>query len=260
VTLVFRPTAVGALSSSLTVTGDGLSATTSLTGTGRTPTGPTPGFLTIKPGLANFGSGPIGTSFPAKNFVVTNSGQTAVAIASVGFGLPAADQFNIDTNGCTGSLAPAATCTIQVSATVTRDGTLTATLDVLGTGGQAAHATLRLGGQFTPTLKMNPGVVSVGKITTAIGAGFPPNIDVELAFEGDAPFATVHTDGDGAFRFDYLLVQQGLRIGGRQVVAVDQPQFSGVFAPLLIALPNLRPSGFDSAQFTAGVRSFLSRG
>jgi hypothetical protein len=263
VSLVFSPTVAGGASSSLNVSGDGLSVSASLTGTGRAPNVPIPGSLTIKPTSANYGSAQIGTTLAFKKFVVSNPGQTTVTLAGVGLSGAGKDQFAITANSCTVSVAPLGSCTIEIGATVTREGAMTATLGVLGTGGQAAQATLRIRGTlqlFTPTLKMNPGVVSVGKITTAIGSAFPPDIDVELAFEGEAPFATVHTDGDGAFRFNLLLVQQGLRIGGRQVIAVDQPQFSGVFAPLLIALPNLRPSGFDSSQFTAGVRSFLSRG
>ena len=264
VTVVFKPTSAGPASSSLVVTGDGLSVTTSLTGTGRAPTTtstttPTAGSLKIKPTSVNFGSAPAGTSLPAKKFVVSNSGQTAVTFASVALGGDGQDQFAIGPNSCTGTLAPAATCTIQISATVTREGSLTATLTVSGTGGQTATATLLLGGEFTPTLKMNPGVVSIGKITAALGSGFPPNIDVDLALGGEAPFATVHTDAAGSFQYAYLLLTN-VRIGGRQVIAVDQPQFAGVRAPLLIALPQYRPSGFSSPQFTSGVRSLVYRG
>ncbi len=259
VTLVFSPTAAGGASSSFNVSGDGLSVSASLSGVGRAPNVPTPGSLKIKPTSANFGSAPAGTSLPAKKFVVSNPGQTAVPLAGVALGGTDADQFSIVSNGCTGALAGGATCTIQVSATVTREGSLTATLGVLGSGGQSAQATLRLGGEFTPTLKMNPGVVSVGKITAALGSGFPPDIDVDLAFEGEAPFGTVHTDSGGAFRFNFLLLT-GVRIGGRQVIAVDQPQFTGVRAPLLIDLPKYRPSGFSSPQLTSGIRSLVNRG
>jgi hypothetical protein len=261
VTMVFKPTVAGPATANLVVTGDGLSTTTSLTGTGRTPTTttlPTAGVLKIKPTSVSFGSAVVGTALPAKSFVVSNSGQSAVTITGVALGAAGADQFSIDSNGCTGALAPAATCTIQVSATVTRQGSLTATLTVSGAGGQSATATLRLGGEFTPTLKMNPGVVSTGKITSAIGSGFPPNIDVDLALDGEAPFVTVHTDAEGSFKYDYLLVT-AVRIGGREVLAVDQPQFSGVRAPLLIELPKYRPSGFQSPQFTQGVRSLVYR-
>ncbi len=261
VTLVFRPTAAGPASSSLVVTGEGLSVTTSLTGTGRTPTGPTPGFLTIKPISASFGNAPVGTALPAKKFVVTNPGQTPVTLAGVALGGGGQDQFNIDTNGCTGTLAPAASCTIQVSATVTREGSLTATLTVQGTGGQSATATLRLGGEFSPTLKMNPGVVAAGGVTLAIGADFPPNTDVQLSFAGEAPFATVHTI-DGTFSFPYLVLRNGVRIGGRQVIAVDvqQPSLTVLPAPLLIDLATYRPSGFSSPAITSGVRVLVTRG
>ena len=107
---------------------------------------------------------------------------------------------------------------------------------------------------------MNPGVVSPGEVTVAIGSGFPPNIDVELAFRDEPAFATVQTDATGAFRYNFLVLRNGIRIGGREVVAVDQPQFSGVFAPLLIDLATFRPAGFSSPAFTSGIRAMVSRG
>ena len=140
---------------------------------------------------------------------------------------------------------------------------MSATLGILGSGGQSAQATLRVRGTlqlFAPTLKMNPGVVSAGEVTVAIGSGFPPNIDVQLAFFGETPFATAHSDAAGAFRYDFLILRNGVRIGGKQVVAIDQTQFTGVRAPLLIDLATFRPAGFSSPAFTSGVRSLVSRG
>jgi WD40-like Beta Propeller Repeat len=262
VTIVFSPTAPGGASSSVSVSGDGLSVSTSLVGVGQSPNVPTPGSLTIAPGSANYGSGAVGSSFPAKTFTVTNPGGTAVTIAGTGLSGSGADQFAIGPNTCTGSLGPGASCTVAVAATLTREGALSATLGILGTAGEAAGATLRVSGTvqlFTPELLMNPGVVSAGEITVAVGSGFPPNIDVELAFRDEAPFATVHTDAAGAFRFNFLVLRNGTRIGGREVVAIDQPQFTGVFAPLLIDLATFRPAGFSSPAFTSGVRSMVSR-
>ena len=189
-----------------------------------------------------------------------NPGQTAVTLAGSALSGSGADEFSIVGNTCTGSLGPGASCGIDVAATVTRGGGATATLGVVGTGGQSAQSTLRISGSFAPVLKMNPGVVSAGQVTAAIGSAFPPNIDVQLAFEGEAPFATVHTDGAGAFRYDYLILRNGVRIGGRQVVAIDQPEFTGVRAPLLIDLATYRPSGFSSPAITNGVRSLVNRG
>ena len=260
VTLVFRPTVVGGATSSVTVLGDGLSVSASLVGTGRPLA--TAGSLTIAPLSADFGTLTVGTPSAARSFAVTNPGQSAVPFAGVALSGAGADQFTIVSNTCTGSLASGASCTITLTATATRDGVSSATLSVSGTGGQAAQATLRVRGTlvFTPTLKMNPGVVSAGEVTVAIGEGFPPDIDVELAFAGEPPFVTVRTGAEGTFRYNFLLLRNGVRIGGKQVIAVDQPLFTGVVAPLLIELASYRPSGFSSAAFTAGVRSLLSRG
>lgn len=258
VTMVFRPTAGGGASSTLNISGDGLSVSASLVGNGRTS-----GALSIVPTAAIYGPASVGTVLPAKNFVVTNTGQTAVTLSSVALSGAGADQFAIGVTDCTGALTGGASCTIPVSATITRQGATSATLRVAGTGGQSAQATLRVRGTlqlFTPTLKMNPGVVSAGEVTAAIGSDFPPNIDVQLAFFGEPPFATVHTDAAGAFRYEYLILRNGVRIGGKQVVAIDQPQFTGVRAPLLIDLATFRPAGFSSPAFTSGVRSLVSRG
>ena len=267
VTLVFSPTAPGGASSTLTVAGDGLSVSAALVGIGRAPNVPVPGSLKITPASADYGSAAVGSSVASRKFVVSNPGQTAVTLAGVGLSGAGADQFTAasNTNFCTAglSLAGGASCSIEVGATLTRSGAMSATLGAVGSGGQSAQATLRISGTvqlFTPTLKMNPGVVSAGEVTAAMGEGFPPNIDVELAFEGEVPFATVSTDGDGAFRLEYLLLRNGARIGGRQVVVVDQAQFSGVRAPLLIDLATYRPSGFSSPAITSGVRSMFSRG
>jgi Abnormal spindle-like microcephaly-assoc'd, ASPM-SPD-2-Hydin len=264
ITVVFRPTVAGSASSSITVAGDGLSVSVSLVGVGRPLA--TAGTLSINPAAADFGTAVVGASLPARSFAVTNSGQQSVGFSGVTLSGVGADQFAIVTNTCTGSLAGGATCTISVSATVTREGSFSATLSVLGTGGQATQATLRVRGTaptvdlFTPELLMNPGVVSPGEVTAAVGSGFPPNIDVQLAFADETPFATVHTDAAGAFRFNLLILRNGIRIGGRQIVALDQAQFTGVSAPLLIDLATYRPSGFSSPAITSGVRALVSRG
>jgi hypothetical protein len=261
VTIVFTPTIAGGATSSITISGDGLSVSVSLVGTGRALAGS----LTINPASVNFGTAPVGTTLPGRNLVVSNPGQSAVPFSDVSLSGVDADQFAIASNGCTGSLAGGgASCTITVTSTPTRTGALSGILDVRGTGGQLAQATLRVTGTgvavvFTPTLKMNPGVVSPGEVTAAIGAGFPPGIEVQVAFEGESPFATVTTDGAGEFHVQYLLLRNGVRIGGRQIVVVSPAQFTDVRAPLLIDLATYRPSGISNPAITSGVRSLFSR-
>jgi hypothetical protein len=266
VTLVFQPTTDGSASSSLTVGGDGLSVSSSLVGAGRSPTPtPIPGSLSITPASANYGSATVGTTLAKRDFTVSNPGETAVPLAGVGISGGGADQFAITASSCGGSIAGGASCVVSVGATVTRVGAMTASLGAVGTGGQSAQATLRVTGTapelevFTPVLKMNPGVVRPGQVTTAVGSGFPPDVDVQLVFADSTPIATVHTDVTGAFTFDLLILRNGVVIGGREVVAVDQPQFTGVRAPLLIDLATYRPSGFVSPAITNGVRSLVGR-
>jgi hypothetical protein len=249
-----------------------------LVGVGRVV--PTAGSLTVTPASADYGSVVVGTSPAAKSFAVSNPGQTPVAITGVALGGGGQDQFTVGSNGCTGGLAGGASCTITVSATVTRVGTSVATVTISGGGGQSAQATLQVRGTakgsvppaptttttlpppgvFTPTLKMNPGVVVPGGNTVAIGSEFPPDIDVELAFAGEAPFDTVHTDAVGAFRLTVRAPADGTHLGGRNIVAIDQAQFSGVRAPLLIDVGTLRPSGAGSPATPNGLPTLLIRG
>jgi Tol biopolymer transport system component len=278
VTLVFRPTAAGPANSAVTVLGDGLAVSSALVGVGRVV--PTAGSLTVTPATADFGSGIVVASLGAKNFVVSNPGQTPVTISSVGLSGTGADQFAVGPNGCTGALAAGASCTVTVSSTVTRVGVFTATLNIVGSGGQSAQVSLQARGTakgsvaptpttttapappgvFNPVLKMNPGVVAPGGVTLAIGSEFPPDIDVLLAFAGETPFGSAHTDAVGAFRFTLLVLADGTHLGGRNVVAIDQAQFSGVRAPLLIDVGTLRPSGAGSPATPNGLPSLLIRG
>jgi hypothetical protein len=250
-----------------------LSVSTSLVGVGRAappPTNPTPGSLVINPTAADFGSSIIGTALPPRNFTVSNPGQTAVPLTGVTLSGGGADQFTIISNSCSGALNAGATCTITVRSTPTRVAASSAQLRVTGSGGQSAQATLRVRGlpappppeqTFNPELRMNPGVIHSGEVTTAVGSAFPPDIDVQLAFAGEAPFATVHTDATGAFRFDLLILPNDPRIGGFEVIAIDQPLFSGVRAPLLIDLATYQPAGVDNPALTgSGVLKLVTRG
>ncbi len=199
-----------------------LSVSASLVGAGESPSLPTPGSLTISPGSANYGTGRGGHIASCQDVHRDESGSDGGHDWRHRTERGGADQFAIGTNTCTGSLGPGASCTIDVSATVTRDGAMSATLGIVGTAGEAAQATLRIRGTaplFTPELLMNPGVVSAGEVTVAVGSGFPPNITVELAFHDEPPFATVQTDAAGAFRYNFLVLRNGIRIGGREVIA-----------------------------------------
>lgn len=97
----------------------------------------------------------------------------------------------------------------------------------------------------TPKLIMNPAVAVPGRVTNAIGSGFPPNTIVSLAWAGEAVLRDVPTDENGNFRVPVFLLPNE-PVGGRFMTVVDQePVFGGVRAPFLLQLPTFKPPGQD---------------
>ncbi len=289
-TVTFTPGSPGDAAASVTITGDGATATTSLHGAGITP-----GALILTPAAHDFGSGVAGTSFPAATFTVTNTGGSATGVTAVGLAGTGADQFDLLADTCTATMLPTtASCTFEVSSVVTRAGPQQSAILVSGSNGQTLSAALLVTGAaappevtptppppplpttaptpppttapptptpvFTPTIVMNPGVVRPGQVTTAVGSGFPPGATVQLAFSGEAPFAVTTADAAGAFRAPMLILRNAPRVGPYEVLALDQPQFSGVRAPLLVDLASFQPSGANDAGVTNGLRALYGRG
>lgn len=256
-----RPTAAGVQQAGLVVRGSNAEQVTG----GLLVTGRVPAALTITPPALDFGTVLLGAQSAPGVATVTNAGGVPVTVASIAVeGEP--DQFTVIADDCSGKLlAAAATCAVTVVATPTAFGGHTATLAATGSSGERATSTLRSNGSLAPTLVVNPGVVRPGDVTTAIGAGFPPNRAVELRFtspDGGAPIipvGVVTTDAAGSFRFDVFLLRNGLPVGPRQLIAVDQPEFSGVRAPLLIDQGTARPSGSLSSAILTGVSSIVGR-
>ena len=77
ITIVFRPTAVGGASSSVAVSGDGLSVSVSLVGVGRSA-----GALSIAPTAAIYGPADIGTSLPGRSATSQRQSSGANAVGA----------------------------------------------------------------------------------------------------------------------------------------------------------------------------------
>jgi hypothetical protein len=93
-----------------------------------------------------------------------------------------------------------------------------------------------------PILEMNPAVGPTGRVTLALGKGFPANTKVQLKWAGKLRGTwSVTTDAAGKFRLP-ILVNSGEPIGGRIMTAVDQPgSFTNVGSEFLAQLPTFRP-------------------
>ena len=126
--LVFKPTAKGTASGTLSVTDNATKSPqkVALSGTGSE--------LTLSPLEVNFGDQKVGTASPSAPAILTNVGATAVSMTAISItGTNAAD-FS-QTNNCGKSLAGNSSCTINVTFKPTATGARSAAVTVTDNGG-----------------------------------------------------------------------------------------------------------------------------
>ena len=220
--------------------------------------------LSITPVPLLLGSVTVAKPAPVKSLTVRNVGGVPVKIASVVLTGPQAVEFAVTADGCTGkTLAPKKTCPVAVVGTPAQPGLRAVEVLVNSSLKTPTKGAVRVVGQplvvattaapttvpvptvarFTPTLVMNPGVGTPGRVTEAQGSGFPANTPVQLAWEGRSVLVETVTDASGNFRVP-IVILPGERPGTRAMTVVDQvPAFSGVRAPYLLQLGTFRPPG-----------------
>ena len=148
----FAPTTTGAKSASLAVNASpGGVAVAQLVGTGIAP-----GALSISPTSQLFAAILQGSQSAPINFTVTNTGGAATSALTTRV-LPAGAEFRIMTDGCNGmTLAPSGTCVVSVRFEPTSAGPKSGTLEVSGTVGGIAPASLSGTGLGPALLVMSP--------------------------------------------------------------------------------------------------------
>jgi hypothetical protein len=138
---------------------------------------------------------------------------------------------------------------VSVTALPAGPGVRTGRLVVTGSGGTSAVAALQATGVVTPVITVNPGLGEPNTVAIASGQNFPPNVTVQLAWDGVTPAATATTDGAGTFQVP-VMIWRWLDAGTRKLVAVGQPgQFGDVSTPFLILAATVRPPGGGSPGF-----------
>ncbi len=137
--LIFAPTTSANFTSSLLIDSNSGSKTLSLTGTSIPNVVTTPvATLSIVNG-SDFGNININTTSVAKTFTLTNTGNSNLLLSSIS----STTGFAVSHN-CTASLAPQASCSIQVNFTPTTTGAINGTLDIAhnsGNGSSSANLT-----------------------------------------------------------------------------------------------------------------------
>lgn len=162
ISVAFTPAAAGTVNGTLTVTDDSgnLGGTQSIpiTGTGTAPA------ATISPSSLSFGSQIVGTTSAAKSVTVQSSGTGPLQVTNVTTAAPFSQ-----TNNCSGSFAPGAFCTIQVSFTPAALGPASGTLTIADTAGTQV---VNLSGMGSGPVSLSPreldfGTVAVGTTSAA---------------------------------------------------------------------------------------------
>jgi hypothetical protein len=129
ISVSFAPAAAGSRSSTLTISSSAGTTTVGLSGTGAPAA--TPGVLSI-PGPFAFTAQTVGSASAPQSFSLTNTGGTAVTISSVASSNTA--EFAIGGSTCTGSIAPAASCSFSVTFTPSAAGARASSITVTSSG------------------------------------------------------------------------------------------------------------------------------
>jgi hypothetical protein len=189
------------VSATLTVTGAAVTNPVSISVTGTIVSGPA---LSASPTSISFGSIPVNQSSAVQTVTVTNTGAVATGTLAVNLSGTGVAQVTKTANTCTGTLAPAATCTIAVQYSPTdttgvsgslsvSDGSSTATVSIVGTG-------------LAPSIfETDPVSVSFASVAVGYTAG-EQTLKVGVASGTTTATGTITATIDGAAKDDFAVV------------------------------------------------------
>ncbi len=178
--------------------------------------------IAASPNPVDFGSAPLGSLGTTRPAAIRSTGITPARIGTITIGGANTTDFIVAANPCTGqTLAPGATCEVQVLFIGTAKGNRTATLAIRSDAG--APVVLRLVGAVgVAKLKVEPPNGPPGIVVVATGTGFPPNAPVSLKWTAGitaTPLVPVVSDATGSFTTQVLVLPRD-RIGERRLRAV----------------------------------------
>ena len=176
---------------------------------------------------------------PAQAIEVRNVGLDVAPMSPTRItGRNAAD-FKITADGCRGrSLAPSATCSVEVVFNPTSDGMRNASVEFATTSGQYTTVLLSGSGVFAPELVTAEPQFVAGRVMWFGVRGFRPNSVVHLAWaDGRGRRTQVVTNGDGAALLA-LRVGAVERAGERTIVATSDDGLQASL-PLRVIAPTV---------------------
>jgi Abnormal spindle-like microcephaly-assoc'd, ASPM-SPD-2-Hydin len=194
----FTPTAAGSRNASLSITDNagGSPQSAALTGTGVLPPAPA---VTLGPTSLTFASQTVNTNSAAQTVTLTNTGNAALTINSIGITGTNASDF-IQTNTCPlspSTLAVNANCTISVTFDPVATGSRTANLSISDNAGGSPHAAALTGtGALPAGTYLTDDFENGLRIWTAVGTG---SATVQSATVNSGTHAAALTNASGQF-------------------------------------------------------------
>ena len=188
---------------------------------------------------------------------LTNPGTVSVQPATVRLDPPTATPFAVVVDACSGaSLAPGASCSVDLSFAPVGIGSFSGLLSFDLTDGSTVSASLVGEGTAEPILTPVPAVAAAGQVVTVFGSGFPAGAVVELT-RGAAPDGEqVTVDPDGSFAHVFVIMPRTSSGPLTMTVAGQVDLFADVTAEVLVSD---RSSGSDAVVFRDSVSSPFGR-
>ncbi|MBV9607970.1 MAG: choice-of-anchor D domain-containing protein, partial [Acidobacteria bacterium] len=189
ISITFTPTAVGQRNGTLTVSDSALGSphTVALTGSG------TGAGITFSSTSLNFGAQIVNAAAPAQTITVGNNGTAPLAISYIG----ATGDF-ADSNTCGNSLAPGATCTVQVVFTPSTTGARNGTLTVADSASGSPHRVSLAGTGVAAVMSLSTGGGTLNFPNQLVNTTSAPRT-VTLTNTGNAPLTVSSIVASGDF-------------------------------------------------------------
>lgn len=213
--------------------------------------------LSITPNPVVFDSTVVGQPATTRTATVTNVGDLAITVQSIGIAGVATADFDVVDDGCTDeALAPGASCTLEIGFTPTAGGARSAAVSASGTSGTFAAASLRGTGRYDVELEVSPEVAAGGQVVTVTGTGYPASSTVQVSLAGSAPQSAT-TDANGRFDLQWLVLE-GTPQGTVQADDVATTDYDADPVDLQIVPSPMRPQG-NFATLDRAIRNHVSR-
>jgi sugar lactone lactonase YvrE len=207
--VTFTPAAQGGASGAVNVIDDsynaGHSQTLLLSGTGTVPG------ASITPGSLSFSSQIIGTSSAAKSVTVQSSGSGPLQITNVTLTGPFTQ-----TNTCSGSIAPGASCAISVTFSPSAVGAASGVLSITDNAGAQ---TVNVTGNGNAPVTFSPTTLSFGTLAVA-NTSAPVAVTVTNRLSTALAFTGISVPAGGAFTIASNTCGSGIAAGGACTVGV----------------------------------------